>query len=71
MTVIYRTAIGRLIATENQYADVRNLEPGETSTVKVMTRENLDTINHFELRSEADGISVEYSTPKSHSGLSS
>jgi hypothetical protein len=65
MIVVFRDADDRLISTENQYADVRTIEPEATSTVKVMTRENLDTIDHYDLRFEADGRNVEYLMPKS------
>jgi hypothetical protein len=65
MTVIYRDAQGSLISTQNQYAESRTIEPGATSTVKVMTRENLDTIDHYDLQFDADGEHVECRTTKS------
>ena len=60
MTVLYRTADGSLIGTENQYAEVRNIEPGDTSTIKVMTREHIDTIDHYDLKFDADGKNVDF-----------
>jgi len=60
MTVLYRTADGSLIGTENQYAEVRNIEPGDTSTIKVMTREHLDTIDHYDLKFDAKGKNVDF-----------
>ena len=60
MTVLYRTADGSLIGTENQYAEVRNIESGDTSTIKVMTREHLDAIDHYDLKFDAGGKNVDF-----------
>jgi len=50
MTVILRRADNSLIGTEARMADVRNLEPGDTSTIKMDTGENLAEIDHYDLR---------------------
>jgi hypothetical protein len=50
MTVVLRRADNSLIGTQARTADVRNLEPGATCTIKMDTGENLDEIDHYDLR---------------------
>jgi hypothetical protein len=54
MTVLLRRADNSLIGTEARVADVRTLEPGDTSTIKMDTGANLDEIDHYDLRFTAD-----------------
>ncbi len=51
MTVIFRRADNTMIGTEARMADARTLEPGDTTTVKVMDNgENLAEIDHYDLK---------------------
>ncbi len=50
MTVILRRADNSLVGTEARMADVRNLQPGDTATIKMDTSEKLDEIDHYDLR---------------------
>ncbi len=60
MTVIYRAADNSLIGTQDFFADVHHLQPGETSTIKVTTQDNLDTIDHYDLKFDANGKNVDF-----------
>jgi TPR repeat protein len=69
MTVLLRRADNSLIGTESRSGDVRNLEPGDTCTIKMDTGESLDEIDHYDLRFTAgfpDEKNVEFTLEQSN-----
>jgi len=60
VTAIFKTANFRLLHTEWTYASPRLIQPGETATVEIMTRENLDEISRFDLKFECNGKEIKY-----------
>lgn len=60
VTAIFQTANLRLLHTEYRYAEPELIEPGETATVEINTRENLNEISRFELKFEAGGHDIKY-----------
>jgi hypothetical protein len=60
MTILYRSAGNKLLHTKSTYSSPNEIEPGETATFQATTFENVDEIDHYNLKFEADGRAVKY-----------
>ncbi|MGO9599017.1 MAG: hypothetical protein ACLP7Q_13590 [Isosphaeraceae bacterium] len=63
MTALYKSENDRLLHTEWAFADPHTVKPGETTTIELSTKQNVDSIHHYNLKFESGNRNVRFTKP--------